>query len=332
MSRLTKDEKFRIILERFENSNDNIVDIYDEVLRERLGPGAGELVSHKTVDRAIEEFIENCKGCARRVENRRRKTYQLITPANIIKEFLDGNNYKKHYENMGILLEMLRDDDPKLFAKLEKSFKPSDIYLFKGSPFEDIKNVNQKKNFEMLVRCIENRDYIKLFFGDKPFDNLRPIKLIFMENNWYLAHVDSKDILRFSRLSFIKKVEYASKANRFQLTPLEEYFKFLEKDLQNSLTLYGKEPKEAKIKALPAVARYFKDGMKKFLSSQKFEEELEDGSVIFSLKYTQELEVLRLVQQWLPDLVILEPQELQDTYIKKLQTAKFNHENRKRIV
>jgi hypothetical protein len=38
-------------------------------------------------------------------------------------------------------------------------------------------------------------------------------------------------------------------------------------------------------------------GMKKFLLSQKFKEVLEDGSVLFTVEYTQSLEVLLLIQK-----------------------------------
>jgi len=85
------------------------------------------------------------------------------------------------------------------------------------------------------------------------------------------------------------------------------------------MTLFGVTPKTAKIKANPNIAKYFKKGMKKFLSSQKFEKELKDGSVIFSVTYTQELEVLPFIQRWLPDLIILSPEELKTTYKEKLK-------------
>jgi len=87
------------------------------------------------------------------------------------------------------------------------------------------------------------------------------------------------------------------------------------------MTLFDREPQTATIKATSAIARYFKPNMKKFLSSQKFVEELDDGSVIFTIQYTQELEILPFVQKWLPDLVILEPRELRDAYIEKLQNG-----------
>ena len=99
-------------------------------------------------------------------------------------------------------------------------------------------------------------------------------------------------------------------------------FDVLSRDnLQNAMTLYRVEPKIATLKASKFIARYFEDGMKKFLSTQKFKEKLEDGSIIFTIKYTQPMEILPLIQKWMPDLTIIEPQELKDEYIKKLNQA-----------
>jgi len=93
---------------------------------------------------------------------------------------------------------------------------------------------------------------------------------------------------------------------------------FVDKHIQNSLTRYDVPVKTATIKVAPDKARYFEKGMKKFLSSQKFKEKLDDGSIIFTLEYTQPLEILPLIQKWLPNLVILEPQELKEEYINNL--------------
>ncbi len=91
------------------------------------------------------------------------------------------------------------------------------------------------------------------------------------------------------------------------------------------MTRFDQEPQKATLKASPAIARYFQPDMKKFFTSQQFLSEQEDGSVLFTLRYTQPLEILPFVQKWLPDLVILEPAELREAYRKKLQQAVEQH-------
>ena len=85
--------------------------------------------------------------------------------------------------------------------------------------------------------------------------------------------------------------------------------------------MHNKEIKEARILASSRVSKYFKKGMKKFLSTQNFIKENEDGSVEFSLKYTQPLEILPFIKRWLPDLVILSPKELQEEMKKDLEKS-----------
>ena len=60
--------------------------------------------------------------------------------------------------------------------------------------------------------------------------------------------------------------------------------------------------------------------MKKFFPSQKFISEDENG-VIFSINYTQSLEILPFIKRWLPSMEILEPQELKDELKKDLEKA-----------
>jgi len=61
-----------------------------------------------------------------------------------------------------------------------------------------------------------------------------------------------------------------------------------------------------------------------FLSSQKFIEKQDDDSIIFTVDYTQNLEILPFIQSWMPNITIVEPQELKEAYLKKLQEAVNN--------
>jgi predicted DNA-binding transcriptional regulator YafY len=75
----------------------------------------------------------------------------------------------------------------------------------------------------------------------------------------------------------------------------------------------------------PKKAKYFDKGMKLRLSSQKFVEKLDDGSIVFTVEYTQADEVLPLIQAWLPHLIILEPEELKEKYLKRLNDTLTYH-------
>ena len=120
--------------------------------------------------------------------------------------------------------------------------------------------------------------------------------------------------------------------NSFQKNTIKKHLTSLRNRLQNSKTLFDKKKKIAKLKANPNIAKYFKSNMKKFLSSQRFVEERVDGSVIFTLEYTQELEIMPFIQKWLPDLIVLEPLELKEHYKVKIRQMLENLDNSRHLL
>lgn len=309
--KLTKTEQYNILIEEFKKRDDRTLDIYDEVLKKRIGK------SPKTIQRLIEEFMLKYNSVVE-VDGRRRKTYKLVIPMDVVTEGFE------HFESIGWLFQMAHDADPTMFKELEElTRKEKYIYMFKNTPFEDLDTIESNQNFQRLKKNIQAREYTKVTFlyDDIVYDNIKPIKLVFVDGNWYIAFITDENILQFGRINFIKRVDFGSKIGHFQPSSIQKYLGFLEKNLQNSMTLYGEKKKIATIKATPFIAKYFKDGMKKFLASQTFLKEEEDGSILFTLEYTQPIEILPFIQKWLPDLVIVEPQELQEEYKKKLEKA-----------
>ena len=298
-------KKYKIILEELNKKRK--LTAYDEDLKEKLN------LTPKQIGRILEELRNEFDNI--QLEKSKKKTYKLVKKIDI---FLEGLN---NYQEIGWLFNMAHEGDPELFKELEQfTKKDKHIYKFKNTPFEDISTLEQKDIFKKLKRAVKYREYLKITdYNNETYDNLKALKLLFIDNNWYLAYVNEENQLKLARITFIKRVDYASKIGSFQKNSVQKHLDFLENNLQNSMTLFGVTPKVAKIKANPNIAKYFKKGMKKFLSSQKFEKELKDGSVIFSVTYTQELEVLPFIQRWLPDLIILSPEELKTTYKEKLK-------------
>lgn len=307
-------QKYYFILKEFDKRQDKTLSGYDEVLRDELSLGP------KQVTRLIRELSSEHESIVK-VDGSKRESYKLIKPLDVVIETFEKS------QEIGWLFNMAHDADPEIFKELEEfTKKDKHIYMFKNTPFEDINTIESKQSFQRLKRIIQAREYAKLKFigDDEAHDNLKCLKLVFIDNNWYVAFVDSEDNLRFGRINFIKRVDYGTKTEHFQPITVAKHMEFLE-SVQNSMTLYGEEKKTATIKATGFVAKYFDEGMKIFLSSQRFKEKLDDGSIIFTLEYTQELEILPFIQKWLPDLIILEPQELKDAYTNKLQNCITNH-------
>jgi len=309
----SKTKQIFFILEEVHKRKDRTIDSYDEVLHANIGLSpkqTGRLL--KEISDSIDTFLPIKVG--------KRTAYKLVKPLDIFTEAF------KNSTEIHQLIHMAHDANPEVFDELSSLTKEDKhIYMFKNSPFEDSKTLEEKETFKHLKDAVSHREYRKITFQGSTQDNLKCLKLIYMENNWYIAYVNDRDRLQFGRISYINKVEYASNIGSFQPKSVEKHLAFLKNDLQNSMTLYDKEPKVARIQVNSKKAKYFDKGMKLQMPSQEFEKKLDDGGVIFTVNYTQSLEILPFLYKWLPNLTILEPEELKEKYLQNLQATIDKH-------
>jgi predicted DNA-binding transcriptional regulator YafY len=268
-------------------------------------------------------------------KNGREYIYKLLDKSGLLFKILNSS-YDLSYVISNInelhptMFNHLDDDDKNELKRLLKEDK--NIFIFKSFIIEDLED--NDKNFAKLKQAIKNRKYQQITFKDNEGvllykDNkkefvtnkiiVKPLKLIFIDNNWYLAIEDEESRFGLVRISFIKNINDYEFKDRYQRQVLDKYKEYF-KNLQNSMTLYNVEFKTAKLKANKNIKKYFKKEMKKFFPSQKFISEDEDG-VVFSINYTQPLEILPFIKKWLPNIEILQPQELKDELKKDLQKA-----------
>ena len=289
---------------------------YDKTITDEFG------CDKKTIERYLKE-IESLYSHIITIKRSRKNVWKLITVSEIFEEFI------KNSEEISQLFLMAQEFDPHIFKELEKGTlskiakNDENVFLFKNSIMEEIQSQEAKARFKSIKEAIRNHEYRDIEYADgepKKFVDAKPIKLVFMDNNWYVVIVNEEKRLIFLRMSFIKEIKKRASQHHFQTKELKPYIEFLS-TVQNSMTLYGQKRQKATIKALPPIAKYFEADMKKFLTSQTFVKKEEDGSILFTVEYTQELEVLPFVQKWLPHLVVVEPQELRDVFKKKLQEA-----------
>jgi len=304
-------------MERFLTQKE--ISSYDQVLLDEFG------CDKKTLERYLNDIELNYAHIVT-IKKSRKKFWKLIRVADIFEEFV-SNSY-----DLTNLFDLAKNFDPEIFKELEKGTlskvanNNGSVFLFKNSIMEELQSSHAKTIFKSLKEAIKNHEYRDIVYSyDKELThkNEKCLKLVFMDNNWYLAVLSEEKKFSFRRLSFIVSVSYASK-NSYQKREIEPYLKFLE-GVQNAMSLYHLKPKIATIKATPTIAKYFEKDMKKFLPSQTFKSKERDGSVIFTLNYTQSLEILPFIQKWLPDLVIVEPQELREVYLEKLKMGIENN-------
>jgi len=263
------------------------------------------------------------------------KTYR-IEDGEVFK-FEDGMNFIKeifqkeeNLEEITILLTNLTDDLIQDLSKETQKFIKSNknFIIYKNRPFEKLED---NFIFVEFKRAILEKRYIDIKgygikaeiegYKKEDYEKVIPLKMVFMENNWYLAGVvkfNDKNIVRFFRLNFVDDFEVKEKFSSKLIK--KEYLEFLE-NFETPFTLYGVEFKKAKIKVLgEKIIPYFelKNHFPKQNKISKNENEL-----ILEIGYTQPLEVLPIIKKWLPNIEILESEndELQTLLIEDLEKS-----------
>ena len=239
-------------------------------------------------------------------------------------------NFLSNSDDISWLMQLMYESDKNLFAKLEEDTKErlvyiskskKDIFLFQNLPFEELKGKESKQIFSSLKSAIKNNEYRDIYYHynkEHFIKNAQCLKLVFIDNNWYVATSSEERGFLLLRMAFIERVEYAQKES-YQESQLNKYIDYF-KTIQNPMTLFGVEKQKVHLLALPKVAKYFKPNMKKFLFSQTFIKENSDGSIEFTLDYTHSLEVLPFIKRWLPDVQILSPSVLEEALVEDLNS------------
>ena len=249
--------------------------------------------------------------------------YKLESASEIFHTFLS------HTEDVSWLVQLIYQSDKNLLSQLAEDTKErleniskseKDVFLFQNPPSDELIKESRQAIFNRLKLAIKNNEYRNIYYSYNKevfIKDAQCLKLLFMDTNWYVAIASKERGFLLLRLAFISKVEYATKES-YQPSQIKKYSEHL-KNIQNPMTLFGVKVQKAHLLASPKVAKYFKADMKKFLSSQTFVNENPDGTVEFTLDYTQPLEILPFIKKWLPDVKIISPQSLQDEMSEDLK-------------
>ncbi len=212
------------------------------------------------------------------------------------------------FANFASISMLLPEIDKDFFAeKLTQSVK------VKGVNYEDIQN--KKKDFLLVSECIKSNQNISFYYcksGQKEgkFYKLSPYSLINKNGIWYVIGTDSDKQKTFCFTQMQK------------ITPLNEHFvpneTLLEQIKSNDSISYGNQLKEIVVQVSPFASPYFK--RRNLLPNQELVHKLDDGGLLLSCKNVNELDVVPLVQYWIPHLTIISPKELQDKMEQRLQS------------
>lgn len=232
-----------------------------------------------------------------------------------IKRFLrlvsivDSSLYDSFFQEYGDLLKSL------------KLFDSSSVYQVENSPFEQLQD-RDREVLEQLEELIAHRNYIDLYYQRPDIDAFRfshsiPLKILYLNENWYLALLTTNDIIdnsafKLLRVKFIDRIRPSLVEPKFFHEDNSEKLK-AEEFLQSIQSAYNKinqKPYTVTLKVSVEVARYFKS--KSYLKSQKVTQRLENGDIIVTYEITHEMEIIPLIQRWIPYVKVIEPVEIRE--------------------
>ena len=200
--------------------------------------------------------------------------------------------------------------DRKILQKKVKEI--SSNYEFKNKPFET------KKDDYILLKKLEfsiyHQKYIVLEYPTlEGFERVevKPYKIVFINENFYLACEVDHDEYQFSmyRISKIKNIEETKKT--FQKNyEIEDFIK----DMQTPFAKYQRNFKLHLIDVILEVdkSKAFFFQSKNFLKSQKILETKANGNLLIGFKVTQYLEIDELIKRWIPFVKVVQPAEFKE--------------------
>jgi len=203
--------------------------------------------------------------------------------------------------------------NPKITKLLEKSKL---IYRLENKPFETIHN---KPILSSLERAIEFKQYIEVEYlnnGKLTTFITKPYKIILLNENFYMACEKTEEHeLELFRVNLIQNIK--ALPNTFYPYPALEQFIL---GIQTPWATFKNKRIDIKVilEVDKGISKYFK--MKKYMSSQKIINHLDNENIIIEYTVSNIREITELVMKWMPSMKILEPLSLKEKIKNDLLT------------
>ena len=187
---------------------------------------------------------------------------------------------------------------------------PFFVKMLKG---RDYKDTEITRNIETAIECSYK---IKLEYKtakkEEKINNvpIKPLKLLWFDGFWYLLALGYKNRLLKLRL---EKITYCKVLDETFSKP-----KNLQNILDESVNIWfeTKRDKKAILNIDKKVAKYFKE--KNYFPKQKIVKEYKTGDIVLECYFAKEEEILHTILQWIPYIIVKEPNTLADTIKLKI--------------
>lgn len=210
------------------------------------------------------------------------------------------------------MMERLNIDETDKRILQKQIDKSKECYEFISKPYESQKGDTQL--FKDLEKAIIYKHTITVGYktdnGTVKYE-LKPYKIVFMNENFYLAseNPDENYLFTMLRIAQIESVEL-KKETFYHDYDIKEFIKHIQTPFSRYTPQFKNHLIKIVVKVDRAKAKFFK--LKKHFPSQKILEEGSDGSLLLSFEVTQELEVESFIKSWTPHLRVIEPQSLRE--------------------
>ena len=198
------------------------------------------------------------------------------------------------------------------------------VYAFKSKPFEQLRNLPLVKQLEHAIAYLQ---VICLSYQtlDGAVDyQLKPYKIVFLNENFYLVGVyrhDAGETVKLFRIAMMQSIKRMDKSFIHD----REVDRFIHR-LQTPWAVFNQPEQIIRLRVDQRIKKYFI--AKDYLPSQKFVQEYENGDLLLEYRVTQYQEIEELLIKWLPHIRIIEPvalrDYLEDVLTNKIQALKTN--------
>lgn len=300
---------------RFEKSGgkyDRLSYLYERLTRSPDGVTIKDLaeeldVSTKTIQRDLHEALaEHGVYC----DGRRWKINRSYAEDGLIKE---------DRIVIGILDSIAKNTGPSFYAKahqlLEQISCQLEHPLFANLDTETLGEAHLTL-FAQLENAVKSRNIITAHYTAvtkrKRNVRLKPLRLAFFDGYWYLLAFDVEDKNTFKKFHLKSLQDIRIKEERF------EYPTELSEAVEKAFSVWFNLDKSFEVRLLvdATVAPYFE---RKPYKGQSIQGRDADGSIEVVLTVTDEMEILPIVQWYLPHIRILEPQWMNDILMEKIE-------------
>lgn len=251
------------------------------------------------------ELVKGEKGCYKAITKNAFDNFINAEFMSLMVQMFNLANKSDLFSNFD-----LDENDKKILESKIKDSKK--CYEFKTKPFENFKS--DSVLLKELEHKIKHQKYINIEYEKNGKINkfeVKPYKIIFINENFYLACEIEHELLEFAmyRLSKIKSVEDTPKTYHKNIE-IEDFIK----DIQTPFSFYKRDYKKHLLDIVLEVdsTRAYNFENKKHLKSQEILEKLENGNLLVKYKVTQEDEIEELIKKWIPYIKVIEPLSLKE--------------------